>query len=123
MEDNNENNIKAKERAKIAMILLVVSICIPLVALIFIEQSFMFVCIAILISIPMYIIGLVLAIIARKTCDTCEYAKNVCKVYITSVIVLGVLILILILSFIKCVNSCKLDCDCGEVDSFCRAME
>ena len=36
MEDNNENNIKAQERAKIAMILLVVSICIPLVALIFI---------------------------------------------------------------------------------------
>ena len=116
MEDNNENNIKAKERAKIALVLLVVSICIPLVALIFIEQSEIFLAVGIIISIPLYIIGLVLAIIARKTSSECEYAKNVSKIYIVSVVILGVLLLITIITIIRCVNSCNYDCN-GCVDT------
>lgn len=121
MEDNNENNIKARERAKIALVLLVVSICIPLVALIFIEQSEIFLAVGIIISIPTYIIGLVLAIIARKTSSECEYAKNVSKIYIVSVVILGVLLLITIITIIRCVNSCNPDC--SGCDDFCRAME
>ena len=114
---DDENYKKAEKLANIAEIILLVSIVLILAVFFSISELNW---IIMIIALPLYMTGFVIAIIARDTCDECAEAKFVLKYYIIITIVLVVVATICILVVAAC-NSCMSTFDCnGCFDTFLK---
>lgn len=115
MDDNFE---KSEKLAKIAEKILFVSTVLILAVFFSISELNR---IIMIIALPLYMTGFVIAIIARNTCDECAKAKFVLKYYIIITIVLVVVATIFILVVAALCNSCESTFDCnGCFDTFLK---
>ena len=119
---DDENYKKAEKLANIAEKILLVSVGLMITIHIgFFISTFDLEWVISFVVIPLYIVGLVVAIIARNTCKDCAKAKKVLKCYIIISIVLIVLIVAFIIVVAILCDGCEKTFDCnGCFDTFLK---
>ena len=100
---NDENYKKAEKLANIAEKILFISV---ILIISFFASLGNLSRIILLIAVPLYLTGLVIAIIAKDKCKECEKAKRVLDNYLDVTIALIVIITIFVILAVAICNSC-----------------
>jgi peptidoglycan/LPS O-acetylase OafA/YrhL len=101
MDDDLE---KSEKLANIAEIILFISVILILAVFFGIGKLTLIIMIS---ALPVYLIGYVIAIVARNTCKECTKAKEVLKCYNIVTIVLIVLVINFVLFFVVLCKGCE----------------